>query len=63
MKKPSNQPIARQAEAELPQELPQGRLRLNSQLLFGAQNEIAIEHQGDEYRLRITSNGKLILTK
>lgn len=63
MRNPSNQPIARQAEAELSPELPQGRPRLNSQLLFGAQNEIVIEHQGDEYRLRITSNGKLILTK
>jgi len=63
MKNPSNQPIARSPTAEAASELPQGRPRLNSQLLFGAQNEIVIEHQGDEYRLRITSNGKLILTK
>lgn len=40
-----------------------GRPRLNSKQLFAEQNEIIIEHQGDEYRLRITSNGKLILTK
>lgn len=39
------------------------RTRLNSRTLFGAQTEIVIEHQGEEYRLRITSNGKLILTK
>ena len=31
--------------------------------LFGAGNEIIIEHNSEEYRLRITSNGKLILTK
>lgn len=37
--------------------------RFNCQQLFGTQNEIIIEHQGDDYRLRITSNGKLILTK
>ncbi|WP_223146911.1 hemin uptake protein HemP [Methylomonas fluvii] len=49
--------------ADTPPEIPQARQRLNSRLLFGTQNEIVIEHQGDEYRLRITSNGKLILTK
>lgn len=26
-------------------------------------NEIVIEHQGEQYRLRQTRNGKLILTK
>jgi len=31
--------------------------------LFGSGNEIIIEHNSEEYRLRITSNGKLILTK
>lgn len=31
-------------------------------LLRGAR-ELVIEHAGEEYRLRITSNGKLILTK
>ncbi|WP_442499219.1 hemin uptake protein HemP [Methylobacter sp. sgz302048] len=31
--------------------------------LFSMQNEIVINHHDDEYRLRITSNGKLILTK
>lgn len=37
--------------------------KISSQQLFAAQNEIVIEHLGEEYRLRITSNGKLILTK
>ncbi|AMK75218.1 MULTISPECIES: hemin uptake protein HemP [Methylomonas] len=63
MKNPPNQPIARSQTTDASPELPQGRPRLSSQLLFGTQNEIVIEHQGDEYRLRITSNGKLILTK
>jgi len=31
--------------------------------LFGTLREIIILHDGKEYRLRITSNGKLILTK
>ncbi|MEC4747195.1 hemin uptake protein HemP [Methylomicrobium sp. Wu6] len=37
--------------------------RLNSSALFGARNEIVIVHNTDEYRLRITRAGKLILTK
>ncbi|MDD2737507.1 hemin transporter HemP [Methylomonas lenta] len=39
------------------------RRKFSSKQLFAAQNEIVIEHMGEEYRLRITSNGKLILTK
>ena len=31
--------------------------------LFGDLNEIIILHNGGKYRLRITCNGKLILTK
>ena len=31
--------------------------------LFGAHREIAIEYRGTTYRLRITRNDKLILTK
>jgi hemin uptake protein HemP len=37
--------------------------RLKSELLFAGKIEILIEHKGDEYRLRITKNDKLILTK
>lgn len=36
---------------------------ITSAELFGNQREIIILHAGEEYRLRITSNGKLILTK
>lgn len=31
--------------------------------LFQGRQEILIDHQGETYRLRITKNGKLILTK
>jgi len=40
---------------------PPGILRAD--LLFQGCQEILIEHQGETYRLRITKNGKLILTK
>ena len=33
-----------------------------SQLLDG-RREVILQHDGQEYRLRLTSNGKLILTK
>jgi hemin uptake protein HemP len=36
--------------------------RVSSGELLGANGELIIEHQGREYRLRITQNGKLILT-
>jgi hemin uptake protein HemP len=39
------------------------RLRLHSKELLGSADEIVIEHAGDEYRLRLTRQGKLILTK
>lgn len=31
--------------------------------LFGESNEVRVRHRGQEYRLRITRSGKLILTK
>lgn len=36
--------------------------RISSRELLGPHGELVIEHQGREYRLRITQNGKLILT-
>ena len=36
--------------------------RVSSHELLGAFGELVIEHQGREYRLRVTQNGKLILT-
>jgi hemin uptake protein HemP len=41
-----------------------GRVRrIDSQTLLGSANEILIEHEGSDYRLRLTRQGKLILTK
>lgn len=37
--------------------------RLKSTDLLGDRAEIIIEHDGDDYRLRCTGKGKLILTK
>ncbi|MGH7796313.1 MAG: hemin uptake protein HemP [Candidatus Binatia bacterium] len=37
--------------------------RIESQRLFHGANEIIIVHRHEEYNLRITRNGKLILTK
>jgi hemin uptake protein HemP len=36
---------------------------VSSEKLFGDQREIRIEHLGEIYSLRLTRNGKLILTK
>ena len=39
------------------------RLRLKSEELFRHGNEILIDHHGEEYRLRLMRNDKLILNK
>lgn len=44
-------------------ETSSARKRISSKDLFGSLRELVIEHVGEEYRLRITSQGKLILTK
>jgi hemin uptake protein HemP len=36
--------------------------RVSSQVLLGGRRELVIVHNGREYRLRLTKNGKLILT-
>ncbi|WP_198140818.1 hemin uptake protein HemP [Nitrosospira sp. Nsp13] len=37
--------------------------RIYSDTLFQHGDEVFIQHQGEQYRLRRTRNGKLILTK
>ena len=39
------------------------KLRIESQWLFQGNSEIVIVHHEEEYSLRTTKNGKLILTK
>ncbi len=36
---------------------------LHSQNLFALTKEVRIHHEGEEYRLRLTRNNRLILTK
>lgn len=37
--------------------------KLSSEQLFGASNEVLIQHQDETYILRLTKQNKLILTK
>lgn len=37
--------------------------RIDSSELLGQGQQLIIDHNGQNYRLRITSNGKLLLTK
>ena len=37
-------------------------MRVTSEALLGRRQELVIIHKGREYRLRLTQNGKLILT-
>jgi hemin uptake protein HemP len=37
--------------------------RLTSEALMAGAREVILEHRGQQYRLRVTSAGKLILTK
>lgn len=36
--------------------------KISSEALLGFRGELLIEHKGREYKLRLTQNGKLILT-
>ena len=43
--------------------MPDQNRRIYSDSLFSHGDEVFIQHQGEQYRLRRTRNGKLILTK
>ncbi len=61
MKPGSSAPLgAQQGAAPAPQQA--AAQRVTSRELLGARGELVIKHEGREYRLRITQNGKLILT-
>jgi hemin uptake protein HemP len=45
-----------------PAQLPPAPAEVPSQTLLGARKELVITRNGREYRLRVTQNGKLILT-
>ena len=48
-------PLCRNRDAQTPR-------RITSGALLGPRGELVIVHNGREYRLRLTQNGKLILT-
>jgi len=56
-------PLADRAPApDQPAPAPGSPRRVRSEDLLRGNVELLIEHQGREYRLRVTQNGKLILT-
>jgi len=55
-------PDIHRPDADRPAE-PTPARRIDSASLMGNQRELIIEHGVDAYRLRLTSKGKLILTK
>jgi hemin uptake protein HemP len=50
------------ASPKPPPEAVQTPLRVSSEALLGPRRELLIVHNAREYRLRLTQNGKLILT-
>ena len=56
---PPDRPAPERDETAPP---PGGPRRVRSEELLKGGVELLIEHQGREYRLRVTQNGKLILT-
>jgi hemin uptake protein HemP len=46
-----------------PSDLPTPPAVIDTASLFGRSNELRLWHRGQEYRMRITKAGKLILTK
>ncbi len=51
-----------QAKQPPPQGTAATPFKVASEALLGHQRELVITHNGREYRLRVTQNGKLILT-
>lgn len=58
-----NSPPVPAAPRPAPQLAPAPQPVLRSEQLFGGAQEVLIEHRGAFYRLKLTSLGKLILTK
>jgi hemin uptake protein HemP len=52
-----------QSEVPAPAPQPAKPRRLKVSDLLAGEREAILEHSGQDYRLRITANGKLILTK
>ena len=52
----------RDTRVQRPAGQPDAAARTTSEALLGSARELIIEHHGREYRLRLTQQGKLILT-
>jgi hemin uptake protein HemP len=61
LSRPSLPPMLSAVEAVAPSVSPVRRI--SSQRLLAGERELVIQHLGSEYHLRLTRNGKLILTK
>jgi hemin uptake protein HemP len=62
--KPQLSPVAGEREtATRGERAPVKPRRVRIEDLLGGGRELIIEHRNEEYRLRMTSNSKLILTK
>jgi hemin uptake protein HemP len=51
-----------ESKAQATRPAAQEARRVSSESLLGVNKELVIVHKGREYRLRLTQNGKLILT-
>jgi hemin uptake protein HemP len=61
-----SQSAARPTDGQAPcRALPVGQAPavLDTSAIFGGRTEVRLLHRGQEYRLRVTRQGKLILTK
>jgi hemin uptake protein HemP len=61
LSRPSPPPMLSALEATAPS--TSSVRRISSQRLLAGERELVIQHLGSEYHLRLTRNGKLILTK
>lgn len=59
----SSQPVSPAVPSKVAAEAVALNEQIHSRELFGSARELMIEHAGCVYRLRITQNNKLILTK
>ena len=60
----ANAEVGQSAMASSGPALPRGRTpRIDSERLLSGGREVVIDHAGGEYRLRLTKNDKLILTR
>jgi len=55
--------VTHSGDGELSGHVPAGTPTLTTQELFAGKDEIVLLHNGSAYRLRITRQNKLILTK